>query len=123
MVASGTKPEMVAAIAYVSDSAEYRKWSGNRSLMRPPSAAHDIVGRMPPTIIVATRIGNVANCSRKYIGNVISRVPSAPHATTFAEPMRFAHAPNSGIVTSCSSAPIVVATRRSWKLKPSCATP
>ena len=39
-------------------------------------------------IIVATRIGNVANCSRKYIGNVISSVPSAPHSTTFADPTR-----------------------------------
>ena len=42
-------------------------------------------------IIVPTRIGKVANCSRKYIGNVMSSVPSAPHATTLAEPMRVAH--------------------------------
>ena len=82
-----------------------------------------MVGRMPPTIIVATRIGKVANCSRKYIGNVMSRVPRAPQATTRADPMRVAHAPKSGMVTSCSRPPIVVATSRSWKLKPSSATP
>ena len=74
-------------------------------------------------IIVPTRIGNVANCSRKYIGNVMSSVPSAPHATTRAEPIRVAQDPKSGIVTSCSSPPIVVAISRSWKLNPSSAAP
>ncbi len=82
--------------------------------MSPPSAAHAIVGRMPPMIIVPTRIGKVANCSRKYIGNVIRSVPSAPHITTRADPMRVDHHPKRGIVTSCSRPPMVVATRRSW---------
>ena len=91
--------------------------------MSPPSAAHAIVGRIPPTIIVLTRIGNVANCNKKYIGNAITSVPRAPHTTTFAEPILVASQPNAGIVMSCSRPPIVVATSRSENANPSVVTP
>ena len=64
VVSSGMKPEMTAAMLYANDSAVKRNRPTNMSLIKPPRAAQAAVGRMPPTIIVPTRIGKVANCSR-----------------------------------------------------------
>ena len=62
-------------------------------------------------IIVATRIGKVATCSRKYIGNVMREGPECSPEDDARRADAGRPRAEGGIVTSSKQPPIVVAIR------------